>query len=108
MQCLKEKVAIPFPENAFKSENNDQVFEQIFEWSLSHVWAHLLTFQLLFLKVTGVEKAVYQTLEHINAVFKNCSDPDQFKEEEWNHFRGLVHRQIDESRCVRQEHTWFS
>lgn len=31
MQCLKEKSAIPFPKNAFKSENKDQVFEQIFE-----------------------------------------------------------------------------
>lgn len=25
MQCLEEKVAIPFPQNAFKSENKDQV-----------------------------------------------------------------------------------
>lgn len=72
---------------------------------LLDVCAHLFTFQLLFLKVTGAEKAVYQTLENINAVFENCSDPDQFDEDMWNDFRGLVYRQIDESRCVRQEQT---
>ncbi|KAF4116328.1 interferon phi 3 [Onychostoma macrolepis] len=74
MQCLEEKVAIPFPKNAFKSENKDEV--------------------------TGVEKAVYQTLENINALFENSSDPDKLDEEKWDDFRGLVHRQIVESKCI--------
>ncbi|XP_016307927.1 interferon alpha-13-like [Sinocyclocheilus anshuiensis] len=74
MQCLEEKVVIPFPQNAFKSENTDQV--------------------------TGVEKAVYQTLENIDALFENSSDPHQWDEEKWNDFRGLVYRQIVKSKCI--------
>ncbi len=112
MQCLEEKIAIPFPQNAFKSENKDQVCYNIWINLLNSIWiilldfcAHLFTFQRLFLKVTGVEKAVYQTLENINALFENSSDPDMLDEEKWNDFRGLVHRQIEESKCVRKEQT---
>uniref|UniRef100_A0A8C2HPJ6 Uncharacterized protein n=1 Tax=Cyprinus carpio TaxID=7962 RepID=A0A8C2HPJ6_CYPCA len=76
VQCLEEKVAIHFPKNVFKSENMDQV--------------------------TGVEKAVYQTLENIDTLFENSSDPesDQWDEEKWKDFRGLIYRQIVNSKCI--------
>nr|WNV33321.1 interferon beta [Osteobrama belangeri] len=73
MQCLKEKVAITFPQNAFES-NTDEV--------------------------TGVEKAVYQTLENIDALLENSSDPSQWDKEKWDYFRGLVYRQILDSKCI--------
>ncbi|XP_016426195.1 interferon alpha-13-like [Sinocyclocheilus rhinocerous] len=74
VQCLKENVAITFPQNAFESANTDQV--------------------------TGVEKAVYQTLENIDALFENYNDPDQWDAKKWNEFRGLVYRQIVDSKCI--------
>ncbi|KAK2916088.1 hypothetical protein QQF64_024513 [Cirrhinus molitorella] len=78
VQCLDENVAIPLPQNAFESENTDQV--------------------------AGVEKAVYQTLENINALFENNGDPNQWDAEKWNEFRGLVYRQIeDSSTCNKNE-----
>ncbi|XP_059386064.1 interferon alpha-1-like [Carassius carassius] len=75
-QCLEEKVAIHFPQNAFYSENTDQV--------------------------TGVEKAVYQTLENIDALFENSSDPefDQWDEQKWINFRGLIYKQTVKSKCI--------
>ncbi|RXN21143.1 interferon alpha-13-like protein [Labeo rohita] len=80
VQCLDENVVIPFPQNAFESDNTDQV--------------------------TGVEKSVYQTLENINALFEKFEDytgPDQRFTENWNEFRGLVYRQIKESKCIKSE-----
>ncbi|XP_073689561.1 interferon phi 3 [Garra rufa] len=78
VQCLDENIDIPFPQNAFESDKTDQV--------------------------TGVEKAVYRTLENIDALFENysenCSDPEQCDGEKWNEFRGLVYRQIVESKCI--------
>ncbi|XP_043090637.1 interferon phi 3 [Puntigrus tetrazona] len=74
MQCLKEKVVVAFPQNAFESENADQV--------------------------AGVERAVYQTLENIDALLESSSDPGQWDTKKWNDFRGLVYRQIEDSRCI--------
>nr|QHN70738.1 interferon c [Carassius gibelio] len=74
VQCLKENVAIPFPQDAFESDNTDQV--------------------------TGVEKAVYQTLESIDALFENYNDPDQWDAQKWTEFRGLLYRQITDSKCI--------
>ncbi|RXN21142.1 interferon alpha-13-like protein [Labeo rohita] len=73
VQCLDENVVIPFPQNAFEFDTSDQV--------------------------TGVEKAIYQTLENIDALFESYSDPDR-EAEKWNEFRGLVYRQIVDSKCI--------
>ncbi|XP_042570894.1 interferon phi 3 [Cyprinus carpio] len=76
-QCLKEYVSIPIPKSAFESDNTDQV--------------------------TGVEKAVYQTLENIDALFENYDDPDQWDAKKWNKFRGLLFRQIVFSKCIKSK-----
>ncbi|KAL0198182.1 hypothetical protein M9458_006723, partial [Cirrhinus mrigala] len=51
--------------------------------------------------VAGVEKSVYQTLVNIDALFEKFenSGPDQRYAENWNEFRGLLYRQIEESKC---------
>ncbi|KTF86290.1 hypothetical protein cypCar_00041442 [Cyprinus carpio] len=65
------------------------------------------SYKLLETAVTGVEKAVYQTLENIDTLFENSSDPesDQWDEEKWKDFRGLIYRQIVNSKCVIKEQT---
>nr|QPZ44522.1 interferon phi 3 [Culter alburnus] len=73
-QCLDDHVSISFPQNVFESSNT--------------------------LQVTGVEKAVYQTLQNIDALFENYSVPDQWDEEKMTDFRGIVYRQIEESKCI--------
>ncbi|NP_001104553.1 interferon phi 3 precursor [Danio rerio] len=73
MQCLDDRVSIPFPQNVFEY-NEDQV--------------------------TGVEKAVYQTLQNIDALFENFGDPDQWDAEKLDDFRGIVYRQIKYSTCI--------
>ncbi|XP_056090648.1 interferon phi 3 [Rhinichthys klamathensis goyatoka] len=73
-QCLDDRVPISFPQNVFESSNKNQV--------------------------SGVEKAVYQTLQNIDALFEDYSVPDQWDAEKMTEFRGIVYRQIEESKCI--------
>lgn len=62
---------------------------------------------LLLLKVTGVEKAIYQTLQTIDALFENYTVPDQWDGDKMSDFRSIVYRQIVDSKCVRKQKTFF-
>ncbi|XP_067284958.1 interferon phi 3 [Pseudorasbora parva] len=73
-QCLDDHVSIYFPQNVFESNNSHQV--------------------------TGVEKAVYQTLQNIDALFEDHTVPDQWDADKMTEFRGIVYRQIEESKCI--------
>ncbi|TRY96472.1 hypothetical protein DNTS_031526, partial [Danionella cerebrum] len=74
MQCLPERVSIPFPQDALEFHAE---------------------------QVTGVEKAVYQTLVSIDALFEDFAGPPQrWDAEKLEQFRGVLYRQIKYSACI--------
>ncbi|XP_051987232.1 interferon alpha-13-like [Xyrauchen texanus] len=74
LQCLKDHVSIPFPQYVFQSNNTQQV--------------------------TGVEKAIYQTLQNIGTLFENDGVPDQWNAQKLDDFLNIIYRQIEDSKCV--------
>ncbi|XP_051988701.1 interferon omega-1-like [Xyrauchen texanus] len=50
--------------------------------------------------VTGVEKAIYQTLQNIGTLFENDGVPDQWNAQKLDDFLNIIYRQIEDSKCV--------
>ncbi|XP_051570725.1 interferon alpha-13-like [Myxocyprinus asiaticus] len=74
LQCLKDHVSISFPQYVFQSNNTQQA--------------------------TGVEKAIYQTLQNIDTLFENDGVPDQWNAQKLDDFQNIIYRQIEDSKCV--------
>ncbi|XP_051988700.1 LOW QUALITY PROTEIN: interferon alpha-13-like, partial [Xyrauchen texanus] len=51
-------------------------------------------------QVTGVEKAIYQTLQNIGTLFENDAVPDQWNAQKLDDFLNIIYRQIEDSKCV--------
>ncbi|XP_065133834.2 interferon phi 3 [Paramisgurnus dabryanus] len=73
-QCLEDDVKINFPQNVFEANNAQQV--------------------------GGVEKAIYQTLQNIEALFQNDGIPNEWNEKKLDGFLHTIYRQIDHSKCI--------
>ncbi|KAI7803820.1 interferon phi 3 precursor [Triplophysa rosa] len=72
-QCLEDDVSVTFPQNVFDSNKTQQ---------------------------DGVEKAIYQTLQNIDALFENDGVPDKWNEEKLDGFLHTIYRQINDSKCI--------
>ncbi|XP_051570724.1 interferon alpha-13-like [Myxocyprinus asiaticus] len=73
LQCLKDHVSISFPQYVFQSNNTQQA--------------------------TGVEKAIYQTLQNIDTLFENDAQTSGMAQK-LDDFQNIIYRQIEDSKCV--------
>uniref|UniRef100_A0A672S3M3 Interferon alpha-6-like n=1 Tax=Sinocyclocheilus grahami TaxID=75366 RepID=A0A672S3M3_SINGR len=74
-ECLKENVEITFPTSALQSNDSHQN--------------------------TGVAKATYKIMKHIDYLFANDSHPESWNQKKVEDFQNIVYRFTDEYRCQR-------
>uniref|UniRef100_A0A673HX90 Interferon alpha-6-like n=1 Tax=Sinocyclocheilus rhinocerous TaxID=307959 RepID=A0A673HX90_9TELE len=72
-ECLKENVEITFPTSALQSNDSNQN--------------------------TGVAKATYKIMEHIDYLFANDSHPESWNQKKVEDFQNIVYRFTDEYTC---------
>nr|3PIW_A Chain A, Type I interferon 2 [Danio rerio] len=73
-ECLKENVRITFPKYALQSNNSNQK--------------------------TGVAKAVYKIMDHIDVLFANDSYPEAWNKRKVDNFQNIVYRLTKENKCI--------
>ncbi|XP_016426187.1 interferon alpha-6-like [Sinocyclocheilus rhinocerous] len=73
-ECLKENVEITFPTSALQSNDSNQN--------------------------TGVAKATYKIMEHIDYLFANDSHPESWNQKKVEDFQNIVYRFTDEYTCI--------
>ncbi|XP_016124431.1 interferon alpha-6-like [Sinocyclocheilus grahami] len=73
-ECLKENVEITFPTSALQSNDSHQN--------------------------TGVAKATYKIMKHIDYLFANDSHPESWNQKKVEDFQNIVYRFTDEYRCI--------
>uniref|UniRef100_A0A671Q7K1 Interferon alpha-6-like n=1 Tax=Sinocyclocheilus anshuiensis TaxID=1608454 RepID=A0A671Q7K1_9TELE len=73
-ECLKENVEITFPTSALQSNDSNQN--------------------------TGVAKATYKIMKHIDYLFANDSPPESWNQKKVEDFQNIVYRFTDEYTCM--------
>ncbi|XP_056306663.1 interferon phi 2 [Danio aesculapii] len=73
-ECLEENVKITFPKYALQSNNSNQK--------------------------TGVAKAMYKIMDHIDLLFVNDSYPESWNQRKVDNFQNIVYRLTKENKCI--------